>query len=179
MPSLRAQPTTPGGAPLGRRTLSAASYVYCTDCHNNDTGRNLGQISGPAGPHGSNLPHLLERMNQLESPPPTPGSGGAGLSYSLTNYALCDKCHDVSGSILQKQSFSEHAMHIRGQNAACSTCHDPHASPGPMLVNFDRSIVGPSSSGRLEYQRTGFRQGICYLRCHGEDHSPERYGPGN
>ncbi len=178
VPSLRGQPITQGGAPLGTRTLSAASYIYCTDCHNNDTGRNLGQLSGPTGSHGSNLPHLLERANQLESSPASPGSSGSGVSYSLTNYALCDKCHDVSGSILQDRSFKEHSKHVRGENAACSTCHDPHASSAPMLINFDNSIVGASSGGRLEYQRTGFRQGKCYLRCHGEDHNPKTYDSG-
>lgn len=178
VPSLRLQPVTPAGAPLADRTLSPASFIYCSDCHNNDSGRNLGQLTGPSGPHGSNLPHLLERSNQLELPPATPGSGGAGVSYSLLNYALCDKCHDVNWSILQDRSFREHNKHVREENAACSTCHDPHASTNQMLINFDLSIVGPSSSGRLEFQRTGFRSGSCYLRCHGEDHNPEEYGPG-
>lgn len=75
------------------------------------------------------------------------------------------------------QSFKEHEEHIREASAACSTCHDPHASQAPMLINFDRSIVGPSSSGRLEYHRTGFRTGECYLTCHGQDHNPKSYSP--
>lgn len=177
VPSLRAQPITPGGAPLGARTLSAAGYIYCTDCHNNDTSRNLGQLSGPAGAHGSNYPHLLERAAQLEPPPATPGANSAGVNYSPANYSLCDKCHDLAGSILQNRSFTEHNKHISGENAACSTCHDPHASSAPMLINFDRSIVAPSSSGRLEYRRTGFRQGQCYLTCHGKNHDPYSYAP--
>lgn len=44
-----------------------------------------------------------------------------------------------------------------------------------MLVNFDRSIGGPSSSGQLSYQRTGVRSGTCYLTCHGHDHNPATY----
>jgi predicted CXXCH cytochrome family protein len=175
VPSLRIQPVSPGGAPLPGRTLSATSLIYCTDCHNSDTGRNLTGFAGPRGPHGSNIPHLLERTNGLEVPPAVAGGSSPGVSYSPADYALCDKCHDVTGSILHDQSFKEHSKHIRGENAACSTCHDPHASSAPMLINFDRSIVGPSGTGRLEYQRTGFRHGACYLRCHGEDHNPERY----
>jgi hypothetical protein len=47
-----------------------------------------------------------------------------------------------------------------------------------MLIDFDRTIIGPSSSGRLEYQRLGVRNGTCYLTCHGKDHNPATYGPG-
>jgi predicted CXXCH cytochrome family protein len=177
-PSLRLQPISPGGVPLPNRTLAPSSLIYCSDCHANDTGRNIPGFTGPEGPHGSNIPHLLERANQLEMPPGIPGGSSPGISYSPANSALCDKCHDVTGSVLQNQSFSAHGMHVRGENTACSTCHAPHGSLAPMLVNFDLSIVGPSSSGRLEYRRTGFRQGLCYLRCHGEDHNPEHYGPG-
>lgn len=175
VPSLRPTPISPGGTPLPNRTLSASSYIYCTDCHNNDTGRNLGSFTGPAGPHASNMEHLLERENALEPPPALPGDKSAGASYSPTNYALCNKCHDVESSILRDESFKKHREHIRSVDTACSTCHDPHASSAPMLINFDRSIVAPSSSGRLEYRRTGFRQGLCYLRCHGKDHDPKSY----
>jgi predicted CXXCH cytochrome family protein len=175
VPSLRPAPITPNGSPLPNRVLSASSYIYCTDCHNNDTGRNLGTFTGPEGPHGSNIPHLLERADALEPPTATPGAPAPGVTYSASEYALCDKCHDVEGSILQNQSFSQHRLHVRQQNAACSTCHDPHASQAPMLINFDRSIVAPSSSGRLSYQRTGFRSGTCYLTCHGHDHNPATY----
>jgi hypothetical protein len=45
------------------------------------------------------------------------------------------------------------------------------------LINFDLNIVAPNSSGRLEFQHTGLRQGACYLRCHGEDHNSKSYGP--
>jgi streptogramin lyase len=62
--------------------------------------------------------------------------------------------------------------------AARSTCYDPHASSAPMLINFDLSVVGPSSSGQLQYVRTGTRQGQCYLTCHGVDHNPKAYGSG-
>ncbi len=175
VPSLRTAPITPGGAPLPNRTLTASSYIYCTDCHNNDTGRNLGTLGGPTGPHGSNLPHLLERENVLEPPPPVPGEHSSGVNYSPANYALCNKCHDLENSILRDESFKKHREHIRNVEAACSTCHDPHASSAPMLINFDRAIVAPSKSGRLEYRRTGFRQGECYLTCHGKNHDPKSY----
>jgi predicted CXXCH cytochrome family protein len=178
VPSLRPQPITPGGALITSRQLSAASYIYCSDCHNNDTGHNLGTSGGPAGPHGSNLPHLLERASSLEPPPATPGGASAGVAYALADYALCDKCHNVEGSVLRDQSFAYHGIHVRVANAACSTCHAPHGSQAPMLIDFDCTIVAPSSSGRLEYDRLGARAGTCYLTCHGKDHNPATYGSG-
>ena len=131
VPSLRPQPVSFGGAPLPNRLLSGTSFIYCTDCHDNDTGRNLGVGSGPAGPHGSNLPHLLERASTLEPPPAKPGASSSGVPYSPISYTLCDKCHDVQGSILRDQSFREHKMHLVSQGAACSTCHAPHTSQSP------------------------------------------------
>jgi hypothetical protein len=47
-----------------------------------------------------------------------------------------------------------------------------------MLIDFDRTIVGPSSSGRLEYDRFAAHNGTCYLTCHGKDHNPATYAPG-
>jgi predicted CXXCH cytochrome family protein len=129
---------------------------------------------GPAGPHGSNIPHLLERQSALEPPPATPGVASAGVPFSVSSYALCDKCHDVQNSIMRDASFKKHAEHIQ-QGAACATCHDPHASSAPMLINFDRSIVGPASNGVLQYTRTGLGHGTCTLTCHGQEHQGLAY----
>jgi len=170
VPSLRPAPILPGGATMAGRTLSPGSLIYCTDCHNNDTGRNVGLAASPEGPHGSSIPHLLERQNMLEPPPAVPGGSTAGVAYSNTDYALCDKCHDVQNSVLRDLSFNKHSEHVQQAGASCSTCHDPHASSSPMLINFDRSIVGPASNGALQYTRTGVGHGTCSLSCHGQDH---------
>jgi len=176
VPSLRANVMSAGGAPIATRALSAGSLIYCTDCHNSDTGRNLGGTSnGPAGPHGSNLAHILERNNLLESPPAIPGSNTSGAGYTLSNYALCNKCHDVQNSVLQDRSFGKHREHVVDQRAACSTCHDPHGSSAAMLVNFDLSIVAPNSRGQLQFIRTSPGHGTCSLRCHGQDHTNLSY----
>ncbi len=175
VPSLRPNVISSSGGAIAGRPLSSGSQIYCTDCHNNDSGRNLGSSSiGPSGPHGSNLPHLLERANVLEPAPAAPGSGG-GLSYTLSNYALCDKCHDVANSVLADRSFGRHSMHIRGERAACSTCHDPHSSSAPMLMNFDRSVVAANSLGVLQFTRISPGHGTCSLRCHGTDHNNLSY----
>jgi predicted CXXCH cytochrome family protein len=175
VPSLRSNVISPGGAPIAGRPLSGGSQIYCSDCHNSDTGRNLGTSgTGPTGVHGSNLPHILERANSLEPAPATPGSG-SGITYTLSNYALCDKCHDVNNNVLADRSFGQHRLHVVSQRAACSTCHDAHASSSPMLINFDRSVVAANSQGILQYTRTSTGHGTCSLRCHGEDHNNLSY----
>lgn len=181
VPSLRPAQISSTGQPLPGRTLSATSLIYCTDCHSNNTGRNLGTGTGPAGPHGSNIVHLLERTYSYNTPPLSPGGDYARVSYSPAAYALCDKCHDVNGSIVQNQSFRYHNLHIRWIGASCAVCHDAHGINGgnavnnKFLINFDTSIVGPTSSGALRWESTGLRRGRCYLVCHGENHNPESY----
>jgi predicted CXXCH cytochrome family protein len=162
------------------RSLGAGTYIYCGDCHNNDAARGSGG-TGPNGPHGSNYPHLLERRYEVETVP------GTGVTYSggtTGTYALCDKCHDITNSILQNQSFtsaSGHSLHVVTEHSACSTCHATHGIQGgsatnnKSLVNFDTGIVTPSSSGLLYYQSTGTHSGLCYLTCHGQNHNPASY----
>ncbi|MBI3649610.1 MAG: hypothetical protein HY231_01020 [Acidobacteria bacterium] len=184
VPSLRSAPLGANGQPLAGRTLSPTSLIYCTDCHNNSAGRNLGTGTAPTGPHGSNIIHLLERNYSYNTPPANPGGSMGQVSYSANAYALCNKCHDISGSILLDVSFKEHRKHIVEEGTSCSVCHDGHginggsAANNSYLLNFDLSIVGPdSSSGLIRYQKTGFRRGSCNLNCHGENHSPKIYAP--
>lgn len=183
VPSLRPYMITPTGSQLPGRTLSSSVQIYCTDCHNNSSGRNLGTSGGPVGVHGSNNVHLLERTYTYNIPPLSPGTTITPIPYSSTAYALCDKCHDIDNSILQNQSFKEHDKHVRGEGVSCAVCHDGHGANGGTttnndhLINFDLSIVAPSSSGILRYDDTGFHAGQCYLTCHGRDHNPETYKP--
>jgi predicted CXXCH cytochrome family protein len=153
--------------------LTPGSMIYCTACHASDSGPGAGG-SGPAGPHGSFFPYLLERqyltsLNTRESP---------------QAYALCYKCHSRS-SILADESYSGHAKHL-SENVSCSVCHDPHGVPSggagdhTHLINFRTDFVEPESrTGRLEFVDTGNRSGECYLRCHGTEHDPKTYGPGD
>jgi predicted CXXCH cytochrome family protein len=182
VPSLRAAPLGAGGAPLPGRTLSPNSLIYCTDCHNSDTGVNRGVGTGAAGPHASNFEHLLEREYATNAPPSTPGGLLGTVPYSTGAYALCAKCHDVDASILQNQSFPLHREHVVGSGMACSSCHDSHGvtggadSDGSSLINFDLSLVSPdAASGLLRYRDLGSRHGECYLTCHGVAHSPKSY----
>ncbi|MEW6128799.1 MAG: cytochrome c3 family protein [Acidobacteriota bacterium] len=180
VPSLRTAVIGSNGQPLPGRPLSPGSLIYCSDCHNNNLGRNLGTGTAPAGTHGSNLVHLLERNYSYNTPPATPGGDFPRITYSTAAYALCDKCHDLN-SIVNDRSFSEHRKHIVEVGASCSVCHDAHGINGgntvnnSHLINFDLSIVAPNSRGLLEYRATGFRNGSCSLNCHGENHNAFSY----
>ncbi|MFB3814937.1 MAG: cytochrome c3 family protein [Terriglobales bacterium] len=176
VPSLRANMINLDGS--AGRSLAAGTYLYCTDCHSNNQARNS-RGAGPNGPHGSTWPHLLERRYDIEP------AGGAGVSYVAGingTYALCYKCHNVDGIVANNiGSFPGHNKHVNGERASCATCHASHGIQGgtatnnPSLVNFDTTIVTPSSSNRLQYVSNGSFRGSCYLRCHGKDHNPESY----
>jgi predicted CXXCH cytochrome family protein len=131
--------------------LSIASVIYCTDCHNSDQAASNGG-NGARGPHGSQFIPLLERSlelkdYQLESP---------------VTYALCYKCHSRTSLLADDL----HRRHLVDARAACTTCHDSHASVDkPHLINFNIDYVSPNAAGRLDYVG-----GNCFLSCHGKSH---------
>ena len=58
-----------------------------------------------------------------------------------------------------------------GEPTPCATCHDPHGSlQNPALVEFDTTVVSPSTTGVVEFQQTGPGRGSCTLNCHGYNH---------
>lgn len=152
--------------------MTTATLIYCTDCHNSDTGTKAGG-SGPNGPHGSDLaPLLISNYDTTD-----------GSSESSVAYALCYRCHQRS-SILNNNSFSRHRQHVVNDRVPCSVCHDAHGissaqgtpTTNAHLINFDTAVVFPDPiTKRLEYQSTGTRSGRCYLLCHGKAHSGVRY----
>ena len=151
--------------------LTTSSVIKCTDCHNNNTGPGAGG-TGPAGPHGSIYPPLLERQYVVAD----------NTTYSAAAYALCFKCHSAT-SILGDATFKEHNKHINGERTPCNVCHDPHGISSTQgntvnnsrLINFDTTIVLPSSSGARRFESTGTNAGRCYLTCHGKNHNPLSY----
>ena len=149
--------------------LTESSTIYCTDCHASD-GSNA-----PAGPHGSIYPHILKYRYETAD----------YTSESYQAYELCYQCHDRD-KIFNGNHFSRkiHKKHVQEEKAPCNICHDPHgisASQGNStnnshLINFDTSVVSPDGkTGRLEFIDQGDYKGECYLRCHGENHSPKSY----
>jgi hypothetical protein len=144
--------------------LTTSSLVYCTDCHNSDSGPGAGG-TGPKGPHGSAYAPLLERRLELAD----------NQAENSTAYALCYKCHSRT-SILGDQSFKSHRKHVVDAKTACTTCHDSHGvTKASHLINFNTMQVTKSSGGRLEFVDNGKYRGTCYLSCHGKDHNPLSY----
>jgi predicted CXXCH cytochrome family protein len=145
---------------------TTATIMYCTACHASDG------TGAPAGPHGSTYPHIL-KLQYLTAD---------NTSESAAAYALCYSCHSRT-SILGNVSFGEHDKHIRDERTPCNVCHDPHgisstqgnSTNNSNLINFNTSVVTPSSSGILRFDDQGLYRGRCYLRCHGEDHNPLSY----
>lgn len=154
--------------PSLRPGLSAASLIYCTDCHAAD-----GAGDGSRGPHGAtNRPLLVDACETVDN-----------TAESAATYALCYRCHERT-SILSNRSFSSHSKHIVDYKTPCTVCHDSHgiasvqgtATNHAHLINFDTTVVRPDPlTQRLEYRSTGTRQGECALLCHNAPHSPWRY----
>ncbi|MCA9293462.1 MAG: hypothetical protein KDA20_06590 [Phycisphaerales bacterium] len=150
---------------------TTSSVIYCSDCHNSSVAP-LGGGLGARGVHGSAEEPLLAARYDTED----------YTGESAQAYALCYRCHDRN-SILGDESFSEHRKHIVGEDTPCAACHDAHgiaSHQGTLmnnshLINFATGIVLPNSQGRLEFIDDGLFAGTCYLQCHGENHSPERY----
>lgn len=158
--------------PSLRPGLTTSSIIYCSDCHNSDTGKLAGG-TGPNGPHGSNTrPLLIATYDMTDNTP-----------ESATAYALCYSCHDRS-SILANASFPTHSLHVVDKQTPCSVCHDAHGISSAQgttlhnanLINFNLSVVQPDPvTHKLEYDSQGAGHGTCYLSCHGAAHSPLSY----
>ncbi|MEJ2638368.1 MAG: cytochrome c3 family protein [Desulfosarcinaceae bacterium] len=141
------------------------SNITCTDCHGSS------DPTGPAGPHGSDYQYLLtDRYLTDDNTPESPAG-----------YALCYRCHSRS-VLMQNRSFV-HREHVVDRRTPCSACHDAHgisamqgnALNNSHLINFDRSIVSPTDSGRLEFIDLGHFRGQCFLTCHGKLHDTMSY----
>jgi hypothetical protein len=126
------------------------------------SGGNFGEIFQRAQPHSaadSFQPDWLRRLSQQRS-------RFRHRPYNPNNFALCYKCHSssvVDSSLIT--SWANHRTHLEDYRAACTTCHDSHASSQPNLVNFNTLYVQPYN-GVLQYQSAGPNHGTCTLTCH-------------
>jgi predicted CXXCH cytochrome family protein len=140
------------------------SVIYCTDCHNSDTGPGAGG-GGANGPHGSAFRPLLERNLEVTD----------FQAENPETYALCYKCHSRS-VVLSNTSFRFHQSHVVDDKTACTTCHDSHGvASAPHLINFNTTYVSTNSLGQLSYTSTGVFHGVCSLTCHGVEHKSTAY----
>ena len=146
--------------------LTTTSYIYCTDCHGNNSSE------GAKGPHGSIYANIL-KFQYVKT------------DYTIessTNYALCYSCHSRA-SILADESFKYHYKHIVTNKTPCNVCHDAHgisssqgnSSNNSNLINFQNSIVTNSSSGTRRFVDNGLYKGSCSLTCHGKNHDETSY----
>ncbi len=148
------------------------SVMKCSDCHNNNAGPGAGG-NVPKGPHGSTYAPLLERNYVTVDNTPE----------SASNYALCYKCHNRSTLLSDTHPFKDHGKHITEYRTPCNVCHDPHgisatqgnSTNNSKLINFDTSVVTPTTGGVLKFVSTGTSHGSCYLTCHGATHNPRSY----
>lgn len=140
--------------------LKATSIIYCTDCHNSDSGPRAGG-TGPDGPHGSRFAPLLERQLVMDDNTPE----------SPANYALCYKCHSRTAILSdQPDSFKFHRKHIVDKQTACTTCHDSHGvADTRALINFNKLYVSPNK-GIISFNDNGPGNRSCTLTCHGSAH---------
>ncbi|MHC4213886.1 MAG: cytochrome c3 family protein [Planctomycetota bacterium] len=158
-------PGTNDDVPSLKSSMTVATIIYCTDCHNSDSS------SGPKGPHGSNYPNLLAYRYETSD----------YTAESESAYELCYQCHNRN-NILSDESFPRHSEHLN-DNIPCSACHDPHGISSAQgatgsnshLINFDTSIVSENSLGQLQFTDSGVFQGSCSLRCHNIEHDNEMY----
>ncbi len=174
-PSLLPYMSQLNGISQGRQM---GTQIFCTDCHNSDDNREFGG-TGPNGPHGSKWNHLLERRYEF-SQAPGPGQRITNLfpNPDLTvngPYAMCGKCHDLPGNIMQNTSWAQHSIHISA-GFTCSVCHTAHGIAGrngtisgDRLVDFDMNVVAPNGGKPIFYNGS---TNTCALVCHEMVHNP-------
>ena len=160
---------------------SAASMVYCSDCHTN-----ANPAAGGEGPHGSPLLHLLNGSDDYQTADPD--------SPSLSGSELCFDCHDrddyLSGRGTET-NFARNRANLHRQhanNGTCYLCHDTHGSEQLHLLNLDSSIEldsntyflsgydGTPTNSQTFWQISPDRsEKTCWLVCHGHDHGRSSY----
>jgi predicted CXXCH cytochrome family protein len=193
---------TPGKSSTQRKDLPSlrinlnSKPVDCISCHNSQDEK---------GPHFSKYPSLLIAPYKKEYEITSDDDSGALCYYChLKDSILSDESfpfhkEHITGFFdlsvrkvdnddrKRMESFSVPKRKFKdfhrddifrgfGRPTACATCHNPHGSiDNPYLIEFDRSVVTYSSTGRIEYKRTGLHKGYCTLKCHDYDHIESEY----
>ena len=163
----------------GRSLKASGSYLQCSDCHNGEN-PSLDGGTGPNGPHISGNAHILERPYALNQPA-NPGQAVQSLAVTLDpltgTFAMCEKCHDVSGLLgsgtgagPKDTIFKHHGTHVLKMGISCSVCHAPHGvSNGTKQfnahsINLDAQLTSPDPKTQRWYIDTANQ--TCYVSCH-------------
>ena len=115
---------------------TAASSMYCSDCHRPDT------VTTPSvgGAHASNTPFMLGGYSTPAASRYVTGHGPteyASQAARDADFALCFQCHNPGGAssgfakeTVNLHNLSEHTLR------ACTVCHVavPHGAPRPRLI---------------------------------------------
>jgi len=160
--------------------LLSAQNIECGECHNGINPSNDGG-TGPNGPHISDYAHILERRYEMNV---FPGAGAAVAPIPYDSdptkgtYALCNKCHDVTGLLGTNGNsagpkdtvFGNHGRHVIGAGISCAVCHAPHGVNSADVtrhkhsINLDTQLTGEEPSTHNWYIDTATR--TCYVSCH-------------
>lgn len=154
--------------PSLRPEYTESSQIYCSDCHGSDSSVRAGGV-GADGPHGSIYPHILMARYEQDTYP---------LTYSVSNYALCFRCHDPDAlfSPMVSTFGNSHKSHVQTKGVPCSACHDPHGVPAlsgatttanAHLISFDVRFVDPATASYDSVAKS------CNVSCH--QMNPRRY----
>jgi hypothetical protein len=163
----------------GRALKAPGSFVKCGDCHNGENPSSDGG-NGPSGPHISSNQHILERPFAMNGAP-TPGQAAQSLVVTLDprtgSFAMCAKCHDLSGllgdgnSVGSKDSiFKHHGSHVLKMGISCAVCHAPHGVDtgttqfNAHSINLDIRLTNEDPNTHKWYIDTINR--TCYVSCH-------------
>ncbi len=125
-----------------------------------------GKCAGCHDPHGSNNKKLLT----------APMVTSFYAPYNLKEYSLCFKCHDskllteretTTSTRFRNGNRNLHYVHVHKEfkGRTCKTCHQTHASDGPMLISSTRGAKFGSWHISIAYIITK-SGGSCTPSCH-------------
>lgn len=158
-------PSIPSTDPEAPTNMTAASLIYCSDCHSDD--------SNSRGPHGSSYAPILRRRYETS----------LGTMESYDTYSLCYRCHNRTSLLQNDIYFKKHQSHLMN-GVPCSACHDSHGiipdggltGSHTHLINFDTRVTMPVTGQTYPlYTDKGNGSGTCVLVCHGVIHNPLSY----
>jgi len=187
-------------------SLSGNMNNFCINCHTNTPPQGVSfPVANGTGYDKSAFPTSMHKQNIGPSACLHCHNGHGSINKKLlkgnyatndyTSYSVgdgkfntCWNCHNESDlmNTNKPNAFEDlHNKHVRGEKAACITCHDVHkesiGTGGQGHIDFkyaiDHAFDFSLRSGvplQQSYSNVDFI-GNCTLNCHGKSHSPKSY----